>query len=133
MTEEYWRWPESRWTSTDIDWKKANTIVAGVDVGAVSTQTAVMCDDELYCYANIRTGPDGSNNSAVKAMERALQDTGMKVEDIHSIVATGYGRKKVLFAQKAVNEVACHTKGADGKARPSCYYRRLNDGKLKFV
>jgi bzd-type benzoyl-CoA reductase Q subunit len=112
MTEEYWDWPESRWASADIDRKKAKTIVAGVDVGVVSTQAVVMCDDELYCYANMRTGPDGSNDSAVKAMEQALQGTGMKVEDIHSIVATGYGRKKVQFAQKAVNEIACHTKGA---------------------
>ena len=29
---------------------------------------------------------------------------------------------------------SCHTKGADGKARHGCYYRRLNeDGSLEFV
>ncbi len=28
---------------------------------------------------------------------------------------------------------ACHTRGPDGKSRPSCYYRRIVDGKLEFV
>lgn len=111
MTQEYWRWPESRWTSADIDWEKANTITAGVDVGVVSSQAVVMCDDELYCYANMRTGPD-SGESATKAMAQALESTGMKVKDIHYIVGTGYGRKNISFAQKAVNEINCHAKGA---------------------
>jgi bzd-type benzoyl-CoA reductase Q subunit len=112
MTEEFWRWPESRWTSVEINREKANNVVAGVDVGVNSTQAVVMCDDKLYCYANMRTGPDGYYDSAVRAMEQALQDTGMKTTDIRYTVATGYGRKKVKFAQSAVNEVACHAKGA---------------------
>ena len=28
---------------------------------------------------------------------------------------------------------ACHTRGPDGKSRPSCYYRRIVDGKLEVV
>jgi hypothetical protein len=29
---------------------------------------------------------------------------------------------------------ACHTKGADGKARPACYYRRITSASaLEFV
>lgn len=111
MTQEYWRWPESRWIASDVDWKKADRITGGVDVGAVSSEAVVMCDDKLYCYAIIRTGPD-SGGSAVRAMERALEGTGMKVGDIHYTVGTGYGRKNVPFAQQAINEIACHVRGA---------------------
>jgi benzoyl-CoA reductase subunit A len=111
MAQEYWQWPESRWGSSDIDWKKAGTITAGIDVGAVSSQAVVMCDDNLYCYANIYTGPD-SGGSANRAMEMALGGTGLKIGDIRSAVATGYGRKNVPFAQQTVNEINCHARGA---------------------
>ena len=55
---EYWRWTESRWTNPDLEWKDADIISAGVDVGSVSTQAVVMVDGNLYCYGNMRTGSD---------------------------------------------------------------------------
>lgn len=112
MTDKYWKWPESSWKSPDIDPKKTNTLVAGVDVGTISTQAVIMCDGELCSYANTRTGPNGSNDSATTAMEKALQVAALKLEEIQYTVATGFGRKKVMFAQKPINEVACHAKGA---------------------
>jgi predicted CoA-substrate-specific enzyme activase len=71
-----------------------------------------MCDGELLSFANIRTGPNGSNDSAMKAMEKALHAGDIKLEEVQYTVATGFGRKKVLFAQKPINEVVCHAKGA---------------------
>jgi bzd-type benzoyl-CoA reductase Q subunit len=111
MTAEYWKWPESSWASTQIDWRKAKKITAGVDIGAVSSQAAVMCDGALYCYANMRTLPD-SRQSAVSAMQKALEGTGMKVENIGRTAATGYGRKNAPFASEVANEIECHAKGA---------------------
>jgi bzd-type benzoyl-CoA reductase Q subunit len=110
-TAEYWRWPESRWTSKETDWRKAKKITAGIDVGAVSSQAAIVCDGELYCYSNIRTLPD-SRESAVRALQNALEGTELKVGHIGYTVATGYGRKNVPVAQKGANEVACHAVGA---------------------
>ena len=112
MTTEYWRWTETRWTSPDIDWKKADIITAGVDIGSVSSQGLVMCDGELYCYSNTRTGSD-SPESARRAMAWALEDTGLKIEDIHYIIGTGYGRVNVPFAHRAITEIACHARGAN--------------------
>ena len=112
MTTEYWRWTESRWTSPDIDWKKADIITAGVDIGSVSSQMVVMCDGKLYCYSNMRTGSD-SPDSAQRAATWALEGTGMKIEDIHYIVGTGYGRVNVPFAHRAITEIACHARGAN--------------------
>jgi bzd-type benzoyl-CoA reductase Q subunit len=111
MTQDYWQWPESRWTAPDIDWKQAGVITAGVDVGAVSSQAAVMYNNRLYCYASIYTGPD-SGGSANRVMEKALEGTGLTVKEIRYTVATGYGRKNVSFAQQTVNDIACHVKGA---------------------
>jgi len=111
MIEEYGRWPESRWTAPDINWKKAKAITAGVDVGVVSSQAVVMCDDSLYCYANVRTASaHGGSPSGV--MEQALQGTGLKIKDIQATVATGFGREHVPFAQHSANEITCHAQGA---------------------
>jgi len=108
---EYWRWEESRWTSPDIDWKKADIITAGVDIGSVSSKALVMCDGQIYCYSNMRTGYQSKEN-AIKAMNWALEDTDMKLEDIHYIIGTGYGRVNVPFAHRTLTEIACHAKGA---------------------
>lgn len=112
MGEEYWRWPESRWTAPDRDWKSASIVTAGVDVGSVSSQGVILTDGELYAYSNMRTGSD-SPDSAKKAVDWALEGTGMKLEDIQYCVGTGYGRVNVPFAQRAITEIACHARGGN--------------------
>jgi phosphoribosyl-AMP cyclohydrolase len=42
-------------------------------------------------------------------------------------------QNSLLYLVRLLGEGACHTKGIDGKSRHSCYYRRVNDGKLEFV
>ena len=42
-------------------------------------------------------------------------------------------QNSLLYIVRLLGEGVCHTKGADGKARGSCYYRRVGDGKLEFV
>jgi len=112
MSQEYWRWKEYNWRDEKIDWKEAETITAGVDVGSVSSQAVVMTDGKLFAYSNMRTGSD-SPDSARNAMDWALEGTGMKVEDIRYVVGTGYGRVNVPFAQKAITEIACHARGGN--------------------
>lgn len=111
MTEEYWRWPEPAWTSPDMDWKRARTVTAGVDIGSNSSQAAAMCDNQLFGFASLRTGPD-YRKTADEVMKRTLGRSGMKLKDIKHIVATGWGSRNVSFAQKTVDEIACHARGA---------------------
>ena len=112
MVEEFWRWTESRWMAPNKDWRSAKTITAGVDVGSVSSQAVIMIDGELFATSNIRTGSD-SPNSAIKAMNWALEGTGLSQDKIQYTVGTGYGRVNVPFAQKAITEIACHGRGAN--------------------
>jgi phosphoribosyl-AMP cyclohydrolase len=42
-------------------------------------------------------------------------------------------QNSLLYLVRPLGEGACHTKDADGKSRRSCYYRRIEDGKLEFV
>jgi len=118
MEKEYWRWPESRWTSPDIDWKAGEIISGGVDVGSVSSQAVVLVDGQLFSYSNSRTGSD-SPESARQAMEKALEETEMTLDDVHYVVGTGYGRVNVPFAKRAITEIACHARGANFMYGPS--------------
>jgi benzoyl-CoA reductase subunit A len=112
VAEEFWRWTESDWRDETKDWKTADVISAGVDVGSVSSQAVVLIDGELYAYSNTRTGSD-SPDSAVKAMTLALNGTGLTIDDLHYTVGTGYGRVNVPFGRRAITEIACHARGAN--------------------
>lgn len=118
MTQEYWRWKEYNWKAPDLDWKGAETVTAGVDVGSVSSQAVIMIDGKLFAFSNMRTGSD-SPYSAQKAMDWALEDTGMKLDEIQYVVGTGYGRVNVPFAQRAITEIACHARGANWMYGPT--------------
>ena len=119
MTEkaELWRWTESRWTNPDLDWK-GKVITSGLDVGSVSSQAVLLADGKLYAYSNMRTGSD-SPDSAMKAINWAMETTGLKLEDIKYTVGTGYGRVNVPFSQRAITEIACHARGGNFMYGPS--------------
>jgi bzd-type benzoyl-CoA reductase Q subunit len=116
--KEFWRWPESRWTNPEIDWKKGKYITCGIDVGTVSTQGVIMVDGELYCYGNIRTGSN-SPDSAINVFNKAVENTGLTLKDLQFTVGTGYGRINVPFGNRAITEIACHARGANWMYGPA--------------
>ncbi len=109
---EFWRWKEYRWHDETMDWKNTDIVSAGVDIGSVSSQAVILLGGELYAFSNQRTGFD-SPESATKAINWAMEGTGMAVEDIHYTVGTGYGRVNVPFADRAITEIACHARGGN--------------------
>ncbi len=112
MAQEFWRWKEYNWHDEKIDPKAGEIITGGVDVGSVSSQAVVMVDGELYSYSSMRTGSD-SPDSARNAMNWAMEETGLTLEDLNYVVGTGYGRVNVPFANRAITEIACHARGAN--------------------
>lgn len=42
-------------------------------------------------------------------------------------------QNSLLYIVRLKGAGSCHTKGANGKTRPSCYYRRIANGKLEPV
>jgi bzd-type benzoyl-CoA reductase Q subunit len=108
---EFWRWREYRHTMPNMDWHNAKIITGGVDIGSVGSKAVVMLDGELYAYSVTRTG-GVSEETAIKVMNWALEETGLKTENLHHVVGTGYGRVNVPFANKTITEIACHARGA---------------------
>ena len=112
MSQNYWQWPETVYQATEIDWKNATEIKAGIDMGTSSAQAAVFCDGKLFAYGNICVETD-FKETARKVIEKTLQGTGMKVKDITSgIMATGWGAKSVEYATDCIDEISAHAKGA---------------------
>ena len=109
---EYWRWNEYSRIVPGRIWKDKDIITAGVDVGSVSSKAVIMIDDKIYSYSIMRTGSN-SPDSAIKVMDRAMEGTGLKLNNLQYIVGTGYGRVNVPMANKAITEIACHAKGAN--------------------
>ncbi|MFW6115363.1 MAG: acyl-CoA dehydratase activase, partial [Thermodesulfobacteriota bacterium] len=48
---------------------------------------------------------------ANKVMEQALEKAGLPFTGITYVVATGYGRINVPFADRQITEISCHTRG----------------------
>jgi len=86
-------------------------VTAGVDIGTTSAQAAILCDGALFGYASIRLGASFTK-AAETVIEQAMGASGMAIKDIGGIVATGWGHRNVPYAQRFVDEVHCHAKGA---------------------
>lgn len=87
-------------------------ITAGLDLGSLSTKAAIVAGGgELLSFCILPTGRGGPG-VAEKALEEALSRAGVKRQDLRAIVATGYGRISVPFADRRVTEITCHARGA---------------------
>jgi predicted CoA-substrate-specific enzyme activase len=84
---------------------------AGIDIGSTMTK-AVITDGEGKVLGSI-IGPTGAEHRhlALQVMGEALDKTGLVLEALDFIVATGYGRINVPFADKQITEITCHARG----------------------
>jgi predicted CoA-substrate-specific enzyme activase len=82
---------------------------AGVDIGSTMTKVVIVGDGKESSLIR-HTGPE-HRKLANRIMEEALQLAGIAFTDVTCIVATGYGRINVPFADRQVTEITCHAKG----------------------
>ena len=90
-------------------------ITAGVDLGSLTANVVIFQDGaegKILTYNIIPAGADTAA-TADKAMEEALKGIGLTLQDMEYIVATGYGRVVVPFAQRNITEISCHARGAN--------------------
>lgn len=86
-------------------------ITAGIDIGSLTAKCALMKDGELIAYRVIKVSPN-LEETAEKVFQETLKAAGIGGEEVDRVVATGYGRNKVRFADKKVTEISCHARGA---------------------
>ena len=86
-----------------------NHFFAGIDIGSTMTKVVIM-DGEVLSSVIGPTGPE-HRRLAHKVMEQALSQAHLTFENLAYVVATGYGRINVPFADRQVTEITCHAKG----------------------
>ena len=84
---------------------------AGVDIGSTMTKVVIMDEDEEVCSRIVGTTGAEHRRLANKVMEEALKQANLPFNEISYVVATGYGRVNVPFADRQITELSCHTKG----------------------
>ena len=86
--------------------------VAGIDSGSTTTNMVAL-DGEGAVVGSVivRTGPK-AQVGAHAAFGAVLESLGARPEDFKAIVATGYGRFNIPFANGTKTEITCHAKGA---------------------
>jgi predicted CoA-substrate-specific enzyme activase len=82
---------------------------AGVDIGSTMTKVVIMNRAVLDSVIG-PTGPE-HRKLANRVMEQALAKAKLSFADITYVVATGYGRINVPFADKQITEISCHARG----------------------
>ena len=84
---------------------------AGVDIG--STMTKVVLTDTTDRVLSAIKGPTGPEHRqlANEVMRMALEQASVPLEEVAYIVATGYGRLNVPFADRQITELSCHARG----------------------
>jgi len=83
---------------------------AGIDIGSTMTKVVIM-DQAMLASVIGPTGPE-HRRLANRVMEEALAKANLPFADITYVVATGYGRINVPFADKQITEISCHARGA---------------------
>lgn len=84
---------------------------AGVDIGSTMTKVVIVDEGGEVCSRIV--GPTGAEHRrlANRVMEEALEQANLPFNQISYVVATGYGRVNVPFADRQITELSCHAKG----------------------
>jgi predicted CoA-substrate-specific enzyme activase len=87
-------------------------IYAGIDAGSRSIK-AVLFDTERNKILASGLTDQGVEQErlATELFEKLLKDAGLERSQVSGIVATGYGRNAIRFADTTITEITCHARG----------------------
>jgi predicted CoA-substrate-specific enzyme activase len=84
---------------------------AGIDLGSTMTKVVIIDRDEEICASVVKHTGAEHRRLANKVMEEALEQAGLSFDEISYVIATGYGRMTVPFADRQITELTCHARG----------------------
>ncbi|WP_292467967.1 methanogenesis marker 15 protein [Methanolobus sp.] len=93
--------------------EKQSGLTAGIDSGSTTTKAVIMKDNKIIGSGWVPTIK--VIDSATEAFDKALEEAGVKKEDIQAIGTTGYGRFLIgehFNAQLIQEEITVNSKGA---------------------
>ncbi len=84
---------------------------AGIDLGSTMTKIVIIDEQGQIVASVIRHTGAEHRRLANLVMREALDKANLNIDDMSYIVATGYGRINVPFADKHITELSCHARG----------------------
>jgi predicted CoA-substrate-specific enzyme activase len=87
-------------------------IYTGIDAGSRSIK-AVLFDSERKKILAASLADQGVEQErlATELFEKLLAETGLMRAQIDGVIATGYGRNAICFADTTITEITCHARG----------------------
>ena len=75
------------------------------------TKVVIIDKNEKICSRVVAPTGAEQESLAKKVMGAALKQANLSFEELSYIIATGYGRVNIPFADRQITELTCHTKG----------------------
>jgi activator of 2-hydroxyglutaryl-CoA dehydratase len=85
-------------------------VAVGIDIGSTSGEALILDGDHIVAWSLVDTGYN-SRRAAGLALDEALAKTESSRGQLDFVVATGYGRVAVEFADRQVTEISCYARG----------------------
>ena len=92
------------------DEKMRDVYTMGIDIGSTSSKCVILKNGKDIVaegVVNLGAGTKGAD----KVIEKVMNDANLTLEDMDTIVSTGYGRNSYDGATKTMSELSCHAKG----------------------
>ncbi len=91
----------------------------GIDIGSTAAKTVVWGSGDIRLTFAIPTG--WSSKETAENIKKELLSKGIDIDtDSTKVIATGYGRISVPYADQCVTEITCHAKGAWYLMKQNC-------------
>ena len=89
----------------------SKSLAVGIDMGSATVKAVVLdIDRRGFSWSVARMTTEGEK-LARGVLERLLQRNALHLDDVGYVVATGYGRFNVGFAQEGITEISCLGRG----------------------
>jgi (R)-2-hydroxyacyl-CoA dehydratese activating ATPase len=87
-------------------------ICAGIDAGSRAIKAVLFDTGRSKILASgLADQGVAQERLATELFERLLRDAGLERSQISGVVATGYGRNAIRFADTTITEITCHARG----------------------
>jgi predicted CoA-substrate-specific enzyme activase len=86
-------------------------IFAGIDAGSRAIKVHLIDENKRALASGLGDQGVKQTELAVRLLEQTAEKIGAKPGDITKIVATGYGRDSLDFADTTITEITCHARG----------------------
>ena len=90
----------------------------GIDIGSTASKVVVLDQEKMVAHFVIPTG--WNSKDTAREIARRLDEMGMPVDEEMKVIATGYGRISVEYAQKVITEITCHGRGGYALVGEDC-------------